>query len=205
MELALEVSVPGCHSDTTTMLVTPSTKMRDMITTALTKFKSEGQQLWVGTGTAAVKAVSCVEVIKRRTANLHQITQLVYKRVEEYWEPKWDGLDRLKVTREVPTIVILLSKTPLDSSLPGYQAPGTLTGDFCRVDAQQRRRYKPPRGRHVEGVVHSGQYKNRNITSQLNEGGERQEEGPRGTPKVQERGRGGGEGHKNTKGVQTVV
>ena len=40
-------------------------------------------------------------------------------RVEEYWEPQFEDLDRLVVVREVPTIHILLSKEPLNTAEPG--------------------------------------------------------------------------------------
>ena len=44
---------------------------------------------------------------------------LTASRVEEYWEPQLEDLDRLVVEREVPTIHILLSKDPLNSAEPG--------------------------------------------------------------------------------------
>jgi ribonuclease P/MRP protein subunit RPP25 len=44
---------------------------------------------------------------------------LFHFRVEEYWEPKEEGLDQLVVTREIPTIHILLSREPLDQNEPG--------------------------------------------------------------------------------------
>ncbi|XP_045598685.2 DNA/RNA-binding protein ALBA1 isoform X1 [Procambarus clarkii] len=166
----------------------------------VTRLKTDQQQLWIGSGPAAVKAVSCVEVIKKRIANLHQITRLVYKnRVEEYWEPKLDGLDRLRVVREVPTIVILLSKDPLDSSVFGYQAPGTLGDDFCKFDAQQKRRHKEPRGRHENRNGGSSNHRSQNVTGKFRgyhdgghwEGGNGQREKQR----VNERGRGG---HRRT-------
>ncbi|KAG7159954.1 ribonuclease P protein subunit p25-like protein [Homarus americanus] len=185
VEVELEVSVPGCHDNTSKMVVNPNTKMRDILTVALNKFKTEEQQLWIGSGPAAVKAVSCVEVIKRRNRNLQQITQLAYKRVEEYWEPKLEGLDRLRVTREVPTVVILLSKQPLDPSLSGYQAPGSLGDDFCKPDVQQRRRRKEPRGRYGDKNV-PRDHKTQNMT-QVYKG----ENGERGMPEEGEALRGG--------------
>lgn len=40
-------------------------------------------------------------------------------RVKEYWIPNRDDLDELVVTRDVPTIHILLSKDVLDENEPG--------------------------------------------------------------------------------------
>ncbi|XP_015778482.1 PREDICTED: ribonuclease P protein subunit p25-like protein isoform X3 [Acropora digitifera] len=55
---------------------------------------------------------------------LHQLNALYYTKVEDTWEPKEESLDKLLVTRRIPAISITLSKTPLDATQPGYQAPG---------------------------------------------------------------------------------
>lgn len=172
VDVELKVFVPGCIRDASRIVVSPSTKMRDIITVALDRLKTEEQLLWIGSGPAAVKAVSCVEVVKRRIKTLHQITQLAYKMVEEYWDPKQEGLDRLKVTREVPTVVILLSKQPLDPSVPGYQPPGSLGDDFCKQQTQQRRHRKDPRGRYEDKDGTSRYYKDQNTNGFRGENGD---------------------------------
>ena len=45
---------------------------------------------------------------------------MLLTRCEELWEPKVDGLDTLKVVRNVPVIHILLSVNPLDMAELGY-------------------------------------------------------------------------------------
>lgn len=91
------------------------------------------QLTWNGCGQAVSKAISCAEIMKRQFKELYQVTEIRFKRIEEYWEPKVDGMDRLKVNRNVPVITILLSKDPLDATIPGYQAPGS-AGTFYHVD-----------------------------------------------------------------------
>jgi len=107
------------------MKVKPASKMINLIEFAVKSLEENGIQLWSGIGPAVGKTVSCVEIIKRRFGNLHQISKINYQKCEELWEPKVDGLDTLKVVRNVPVIHILLSVNPLDMAELGYQAPGT--------------------------------------------------------------------------------
>ncbi|XP_042871254.1 ribonuclease P protein subunit p25-like protein [Penaeus japonicus] len=140
VELEMVLRVPGCTEQTMHMTVNPSSKIRGIISAALDKLKTETQLLFIGSGPAVGKAVSCAEITKKRVKNLHQINHLCYKKVLEYWDPKLEGLDRLCVTREIPTIAILLSKEPLDSSVPGYQAPGSTGDDFWKQETHVKRR-----------------------------------------------------------------
>ncbi|XP_050693899.1 ribonuclease P protein subunit p25-like protein [Eriocheir sinensis] len=81
-----------------------------------------GRVVVAGSGAAAGRVVACVEAVKRRHRHgLHQLTALGYRRVDEYWEGKTEGLDTLRVTREVPGLMVLLSKATIDPSLPGPQ------------------------------------------------------------------------------------
>ncbi|XP_051812882.1 ribonuclease P protein subunit p25-like protein [Acanthochromis polyacanthus] len=77
-------------------------------------------------GKSVSKAITCAEIVKRRLKGLHQLTKLLYGTVDETWEPLEPdaGLDSLTVSRNLPSIWILLSREPLDGSQPGYQAPG---------------------------------------------------------------------------------
>uniref|UniRef100_A0A8C3AHS6 Ribonuclease P/MRP 25 subunit-like n=1 Tax=Cyclopterus lumpus TaxID=8103 RepID=A0A8C3AHS6_CYCLU len=72
------------------------------------------------------EAITCAEVVKRRVPGLHQITRLQFCTVDEVWDPLETsaGLDSLTVSRNVPSIWILLSRDALDCSQPGYQEPG---------------------------------------------------------------------------------
>lgn len=99
--------------------------MTNLIGFGLKSLEENKIQLWSGVGPAVGKTISCVEIIKRRFGNLHQISKISYQKCEELWEPKLDGLDSLKVVRNVPVIHILLSSNPLDTTELGYQAPGT--------------------------------------------------------------------------------
>lgn len=84
------------------------------------------QIVFTASGKGVSKAITCAEIVKRRVKGLHQLTRLLYSTVVEVWEPlePGAGLDSLTVNRNVPAVWILLSREPLDSSQPGYQAPG---------------------------------------------------------------------------------
>ncbi|XP_028986175.1 ribonuclease P protein subunit p25-like protein [Betta splendens] len=84
------------------------------------------QVVFTSVGKGVSKAITCAEIVKRRVKGLHQLTRLLYSAVVEVWEPlePGAGLDSLTVSRNVPTIWILLSREPLECSQSGYQAPG---------------------------------------------------------------------------------
>uniref|UniRef100_A0A1A7YG44 Ribonuclease P/MRP 25 subunit-like n=1 Tax=Iconisemion striatum TaxID=60296 RepID=A0A1A7YG44_9TELE len=84
------------------------------------------QIVFTAIGKGVSKAITCAEIVKRRLKGLHQVTKLTYSSVLEVWEPLEPsaGLDSLTVSRNLPGIWILLSREPLDSNQPGYQAPG---------------------------------------------------------------------------------
>ncbi|GFN75692.1 ribonuclease p protein subunit p25-like protein [Plakobranchus ocellatus] len=107
------------------MKVTNGSKIRNVMGFAMSSMgdNSVRHMTWNGTGNAINKTISCVEIMKRKIKGLHQITQIGYLRVEDFWEPKVEGLDSLKVNTNIPAISILLSKDPLDTSNPSYQAP----------------------------------------------------------------------------------
>ncbi|XP_022090862.1 ribonuclease P protein subunit p25-like protein [Acanthaster planci] len=110
----------------TTMRVKNGSKVRNLLGFAFKKIKDESTRhiIFAGSGPAISKTITCVEIVKRNMKTLHQVTKIYHKRIAEFWNPKEEGLDRLKVTRHIPAIAILLSKEALDASEPGYQAPG---------------------------------------------------------------------------------
>jgi len=114
------------------MRVTNGSKIRNLLGYALKKIRDEKirQMVWSGNGEAISKVLSCTEIMKSRVKGLHQITKLDYLEIEEYWEPTLEGLERLKVKRDVPVISVLLSKDEPNTSDPGYQAPG-VAEPFC--------------------------------------------------------------------------
>ncbi|EGG17638.1 RNase P protein subunit [Cavenderia fasciculata] len=69
------------------------------------------------------RAILATEILKYRVAGLHQITEIGTVGVITEYLPKEEGLDNVQITKQTPFIRITLSKTPLDSSNPGYQAP----------------------------------------------------------------------------------
>ncbi|KAK3784887.1 hypothetical protein RRG08_056842 [Elysia crispata] len=107
------------------MKVTNGSKIRNIMGFAMSSIADNNVRhiTWNGTGNAISKTISCVEIMKRKIKGLHQITQIGYLRVEDFWEPKVEGLDSLKVNTNIPAISILLSKDPLDINNPSYQAP----------------------------------------------------------------------------------
>ncbi|KAL6766819.1 RPP25 [Auxenochlorella protothecoides x Auxenochlorella symbiontica] len=74
-------------------------------------------------GQAIGKAVSVAEILKRRVAGLHQLVATSTVALTDVWEPTVEGLERIETTRYASAIEITLSKTELDTSKPGYQAP----------------------------------------------------------------------------------
>jgi hypothetical protein len=118
---------PQLHMDgAVEMKVTNASKIRNMVGFAMTSIGDNNirHMTWTGSGNAVNKTISCVEILKRKVKGLHQITQIGFFRVEDLWESTMEGLDTLKVNRNIPAVSILLSKDPLDTNDPSYQAPG---------------------------------------------------------------------------------
>lgn len=121
---------------------------------AIGKMEGAGvrQMVFSGTGKALGKTLTCVEIMKRRVKDLHQITRIFYRPSEEIWEPivPEAGLDPLTVKRNCPSVCVLLSKDPLDAAQPGYQAPGTYQSQWVQElkgESQGPKRRKPGLGR----------------------------------------------------------
>ncbi|KAK7486218.1 hypothetical protein BaRGS_00022541 [Batillaria attramentaria] len=112
--------------DALQMRVTQGSKIRNLMGFAMKRMtdKETRQIAWNGSGFAVTKTITCAEIMKRKIKGLHQNTKIRFRRIEEHWEPKTDGLETLKVNRDIPAISILLSKDPLDVTEPGYQPPG---------------------------------------------------------------------------------
>ncbi|KAG5468302.1 hypothetical protein LSCM1_02281 [Leishmania martiniquensis] len=78
-----------------------------------------------GMGGAIYNAVNIAEIIKRRIAGLHQITELGSELVHDEYEPldRNQNPENVVVERKVSTILITLSRNQLDRTNPGYQEP----------------------------------------------------------------------------------
>lgn len=99
------------------------------------------QIVFMGVGPSVSKAITCVEIMKRRAGGLHQVTRLLYSSLQETWEPLEPsaGLESITVTRNVPAIWVLLSRDPLDSNAAGYQAPGSFDALWVQAAAKEDR------------------------------------------------------------------
>ncbi|KAJ8722782.1 hypothetical protein PYW07_003962 [Mythimna separata] len=107
------------------MQVKGGSKMANLLSHASGIFEDKAATavVWSGAGAAISKAISCAEILKRQFSIEHQVTKLSYKMVEEFWEPKVDGLETLVVKRQIPIIHILLSVEALpDINQIGYQS-----------------------------------------------------------------------------------
>ncbi|XP_020368657.1 ribonuclease P protein subunit p25-like protein [Rhincodon typus] len=128
-ELPCPQPIANLPKDIIEMKVKEGSKIRNLMGYAIGKMESANirEILFTGTGKAVSKAITCVEIMKRRLKGLHQITKLFYKQVEELWEPivSEAGLDSLTVKRNLPAICVLLSKDILPTNEAGYQAPGS--------------------------------------------------------------------------------
>lgn len=122
----LEDPYPFSIDDTFQMRISQGSRIRNVMGFAMKKMaeKDVRQIAWNGSGPNVTKTITCAEIMKRKFKSLHQITKIRFKRIEEHWLPNVDGLEPLKVKRDIPAISILLSKDPLDANESGYQPPG---------------------------------------------------------------------------------
>ncbi|XP_061578442.1 ribonuclease P protein subunit p25a [Cololabis saira] len=137
--------IPGVAADVLHMRVKEGSKIRNLLHFATTRMQKEGgdsngtsprQVIFTGSDRGVTKTITCVEILKRNVAGLHQVSKLYYRRVTEVWENPQQGAAGISVEKTVPAICILLSKDPLDPQEPGYQPPQTLS--VSTEDAESR-------------------------------------------------------------------
>jgi len=110
--------------------------------------KAMGQTIKIG--------IVVAEILKRRVAGLHQITEFSSVEVVDVYEPIEEGLDRVQISRLIPSVVITLSLLPLDTTNAGYQEPippeifASLSERPRAPRRNQRRRSDRPRSNRVE-------------------------------------------------------
>ncbi|NP_001087536.1 ribonuclease P/MRP 25kDa subunit-like S homeolog isoform X1 [Xenopus laevis] len=157
VQLPLAEPITGLAQDIIEMKVQEGSKMRNLLGFAIGKMEGESvrQMLFVGSGRALGKTISCVEIMKRRLQQLHQVTRICFRHTEETWEPIVPdvGLDPLTVRRNCPTICVLLSKDPLDPTQPGYQPPGACDSHWIQ---ELREQETPRRKRWPPGTTRTG-------------------------------------------------
>ncbi|XP_037307779.2 ribonuclease P protein subunit p25-like [Pungitius pungitius] len=138
--------IPGLAEDFLHMRVKEGSKIRNLLQFASSRMQEEGrdsrgasmrQVVFTGSGRGVTKTITCVEILKRRVGELHQVSKLYYKTVNEVWESPQQGAAGVTVQRTVPAVCILLSREPLDPQEPGYQPPQTLS--VSAEDAERRR------------------------------------------------------------------
>ncbi|XP_074658717.1 ribonuclease P protein subunit p25-like protein [Tubulanus polymorphus] len=108
--------LPGLNTTTNTihMYVKYGSKIRNLIAYSLNRMKETdvAQITWNGIGKSVAKTINCAEILADKL-KLHQVRKFKVLRIEEYWEPTIEGLDRLKVNRDIPAVTILLTKIQL--------------------------------------------------------------------------------------------
>ncbi|XP_054287721.1 ribonuclease P protein subunit p25-like protein [Macrosteles quadrilineatus] len=179
------IPISNLPEDFLWMHVNPGTKMRNVLDYAIAEMKTRRVVVWSGSGAAVGKVISCVEIIKRHHT-FHQVNRICFRKVKEYWDPLIEDLDPLVVTRDLPTIHILLSKDPVDTSQPGYQGP---LADLNQKRDTPRHQNKPQR-RRIDGDKFEsfGLRSNRTKTQKRKDREpERKERGPRRDQDVEKR------------------
>eukprot|EP00232_Nephroselmis_pyriformis_P015758 CAMPEP_0182876792 /NCGR_PEP_ID=MMETSP0034_2-20130328/14352_1 /TAXON_ID=156128 /ORGANISM="Nephroselmis pyriformis, Strain CCMP717" /LENGTH=195 /DNA_ID=CAMNT_0025009597 /DNA_START=8 /DNA_END=592 /DNA_ORIENTATION=+ len=120
--------------------ITTQGKMKNYITYGISLFQDKDKKVVLvkGMGRAISKAVTIAEILKRRVAGLHQLTELGSVNMVDTWEPLEEGLKTVETTRHVSMITITLSLAPLDTSQVGYQAPidARMVKPFAPSDTQ---------------------------------------------------------------------
>ncbi|CAK1552122.1 unnamed protein product [Leptosia nina] len=110
-----KIPINSLPEDFLWMQVKGGSKMANLISHAsgIIEDKASTAVVWSGAGVAIPKAISCAEILKRKFGIKYQVTKLTFKSVEEYWEPKLEGLETIVVKRQIPLIHILLSSQEL--------------------------------------------------------------------------------------------
>eukprot|EP01066_Platyproteum_vivax_P006616 Platyproteum_vivax@DN2374_c0_g1_i1.p1 len=100
---------------------------------------SKDEIVVTATGNAIPRAVSVVELLKRRIKGLHQLTTTGCREITDDFEPLEEGLDRVTSKRHVAYIEMkLTTRSDIDTKHPGYQPP--LAEDMVQA-------FKPPPAR----------------------------------------------------------
>ncbi|XP_028395383.1 ribonuclease P protein subunit p25-like protein [Dendronephthya gigantea] len=138
-------------------------KVKAVISKALKILNENGEKVvLIGFGPTLNKAITCVEIIKRKEQDLHQNNKLFYKKMEDTWEPNQEGLDRLTVSRNVPAIKIVLSRIPLNVNEPGYQAPVSVSKKKTLDYRKQRAGYSAKGNKETTEKKHGAETRQRN-------------------------------------------
>jgi ribonuclease P/MRP protein subunit RPP25 len=107
------------------MRVSSQGKIGNYLIYANALVESQGFVVIKATGGALTKAITVAELMKRRHAGLHQITEVETVQFFDEYQPREEGAAKITEKRWKAAITLKLSKTPLDTTHVGYQAPST--------------------------------------------------------------------------------
>ena len=127
--------------------VSPHGQIKEYVSAAMRLLEAtSGSITVVGRGKAISRAVTVVEIVKRRVPGLHQHTSIGSVTVTDVWSSKspQEPLDKVQVVRSTPTITVTLSLSPLDESLPGYQPPQRVAAQTPETGASSSVSSPPP-------------------------------------------------------------
>uniref|UniRef100_A0A182P202 DNA/RNA-binding protein Alba-like domain-containing protein n=1 Tax=Anopheles epiroticus TaxID=199890 RepID=A0A182P202_9DIPT len=115
--------------------------------------------VWSGSDGGVGKTISCAEIMKRHF-DLHQVTRICYRKVEEFWDPQQEGLEQIVAKRNIPCVHILTSLDEIDSTVPGYQHSKTQGGFWtdAGLSSADCPRKRPQGHRGKEGGEKKGNY-----------------------------------------------
>eukprot|EP00297_Palpitomonas_bilix_P017502 CAMPEP_0113916454 /NCGR_PEP_ID=MMETSP0780_2-20120614/32087_1 /TAXON_ID=652834 /ORGANISM="Palpitomonas bilix" /LENGTH=170 /DNA_ID=CAMNT_0000915717 /DNA_START=59 /DNA_END=567 /DNA_ORIENTATION=- /assembly_acc=CAM_ASM_000599 len=102
--------------------ITANGQLRSYVSYVVAQFdEKNGTEIVIKAMARAIgKAITVAETVKRRVANLHQLTTISSMAVEDAEDEKDEARKRPK---RVSCIEILLSTAQLDQNAPGYQVP----------------------------------------------------------------------------------
>ena len=99
--------------------ITHVIKFNPAFRTAMKIFKENQKVHLIGIGSCVTKTVNIAEDLKSRYPNIYQKNKMFYTEVKEVWVPKSEEiqLDSLEVTRNIPSVRIMLCKGKLENSV----------------------------------------------------------------------------------------
>eukprot|EP01055_Gregarina_sp_Pseudo9_P001605 Gregarina_sp_Pseudo_9__1604@NODE_2080_length_1161_cov_278_883244_g1921_i0_p1_GENE_NODE_2080_length_1161_cov_278_883244_g1921_i0NODE_2080_length_1161_cov_278_883244_g1921_i0_p1_ORF_typecomplete_len236_score4_32Alba/PF01918_21/2e19Rpp20/PF12328_8/0_065_NODE_2080_length_1161_cov_278_883244_g1921_i0257964 len=142
--------------------VTNQGRVTTYVAYAARLFKDENRNTitFRASGLAIPIAVSTIEILKRRVKGLHQQTNIGITTLTDEYEPLEQGLTKRTLTRQVPYLLVILSKleTAVDKNAPGYQAPldESFVKELKEFTSGERPRPMGPRGRGRRGRGRGG-------------------------------------------------
>ncbi|GMT19118.1 hypothetical protein PFISCL1PPCAC_10415 [Pristionchus fissidentatus] len=128
--------------------VNKNTKVQSMVESATNLLKEGHTCYFRGEDDASSKAITIVEIIKRNSGLiLFQWNEMGLVKKIHYWNSLIEGLSRLKVAIQKPSMFILLSTTPFEAGSANIQC--TLEEEEKPVKSEKREERKQNRGKNT--------------------------------------------------------